>query len=57
MLSQPVGHLLLLLAAFAGPGIYMLMQILGGVAVYPVCLAMAFGIGYVWYQITEEEEI
>ena len=57
VLSQPVGHLLLLLAAFAGPGIYMLMQILGGVAVYPVCLAMAFGIGYVWYQITEEEEI
>ena len=49
--------LLLLLAAFAGSGIYMLMQILGGVAVYPICLALAFGIGYVWYLITEEEEI
>ena len=36
---------------------YMLMQILGGVAVYPICLALAFGIGYVWYLITEEEEI
>ena len=57
VLSQPAGHLLLIAAALIGPGAYMLIQILGGVIVYPVCLAIAIGIGHIWYLITEEEEI
>lgn len=57
VLSQPVGNLLLLWAGFVAPTFYVLMQVFGGIIVYPVCLAICFGIGYVRHLVREEKRM
>ena len=42
VLSQPIGHLLFLFASFVSPGVYLLMNFLGGIIVYLVCLIITF---------------
>ena len=57
LLSQPVGHLLLLVGSSMVPALYMMMRISGGIIVYLICLAIAYIFGSVRHQMRKEKRL